>query len=500
MPSQRPHRNDVDAPLMRLGRWPILSSVRFRTAATATLVVGIALTVAGVVLYLLASAQLQTAVRAAAETRARDIAALAIADALPVPLSGRGVAIVAQVVADDGRVLTGSTDMPPPEFPLDAALAPGEERSRRIAWFHDAEPTAPGEIVEAESAWLVAIGVRTPRGNATVRVVASLDPVDDALAVFAPLLAATLPIVLLVTAAAVWAMAGRTLRPVEAIRAQAAAITARATDARVPVPGSFDEVHALAVTINGMLDRLQAAADEQRRFAADASHELRSPVAAIRTMIEVAQRYPDAVVPAELIADVLREDLRLERLTDDLLTLARYDEHGSSDRHGAIGPFDIVDLLREEVAAVQALRRAQVHLDIGELPSIKGDGQKMRRAVRNLLDNAVRHAATGVWVQAFVDRNDVSYGPDVDARSAEQQQIGSIVIRVSDDGDGIAVVDRERVFVRFVRLDEARSRAEGGSGLGLAVCRAIIEAHGGTIQVVDSAYGGATLEVRLAAR
>lgn len=500
MPPQRPHRSDVDAPLIRLGRWPIVASVRFRTAATATLVVGIALTIAGVVLYSLASAQLQAAVRTAAETRARDIAALAVAGALPVPLPGRGVAIVAQVIADDGLLLTGSTAMPPPELPHDAPLAPGEERSRQIAWYHDAEAPVPGEIVEAEPAWLVEIGVRTPRGKATVRVVASLDPVDDALAVFAPLLAATLPIVLLVTAAAVWAMAGRTLRPVEAIRAQAAAITARATDARVPVPGSCDEVHALAVTINGMLDRLQAAADEQRRFAADASHELRSPVAAIRTMIEVAQRYPDAVVPAELIADVLREDLRLEQLTDDLLTLARYDEHGPSDRFGMIGPFDIVDLLREEVAAVQALRRAQVHLDIDELPCVKGDGEKMRRAVRNLLDNAVRHAATGVWVQAFVDRSNVPVGLDIEAQSADQQQSGSVVIRVSDDGGGIAVADRDRVFVRFVRLDEARSRAEGGSGLGLAVCRAIVEAHGGTIQVVDSAYDGATLEVRLALR
>lgn len=489
--------------------WPGVASVRFRTAAAATIVVGVTLAVAGIALYALASARLNDSVRTDARARAADIAALAGAGTLPVPLPARGGGTIAQVVSDDGTVRTASADMPSPAPPLDLLVAPGETVVRRVVWPFDTEaPTSPEYGAAAEPAWLVAVGVRTPTGNATVRVIASLEPAQDALDVFAPLLAAILPLVLAITAAAVWTMAGRTLRPVEAIRARADAITSHAADAHVPVPAGRDEVHDLAVTINQMLDRLHAAADEQRRFIADASHELRSPVAAIRTMLEVAERYPDAVPPAELIADLLREDRRLERLTDDLLTLARHDEAGPALRRGAAEPIDVVDLLREEAAAVQALRRAAVHVDVSALPPVAGDRERLARAVRNVLDNAVRHARSAVWVEAWVESRDVGAGRTVRAdggatggrRAGEGSSTTAIVVRIRDDGAGIAPADRERIFERFVRLDEGRGRAEGGFGLGLAVGRAIIEAHGGTIRVVDGASEGATFEIRLPAQ
>jgi len=453
----------------------LLGGMRFRTTALATVVVGLALTACGVALVTLTHATLSSSVRTTAESRARDVAALAEEGTLPVPLPGRGEALVAQVVTVDDTVLSSSADIEG-EGPLsDVRLSPGQAFAQRVRRF---EPFDDGDDDEDDGegpVWLVGLGVLTPDGEATVLVAASLDPAESFVEASVPLLLAALPVILAVTAGAVWILAGRTLQPVENIRTQAAAISATELGRRVPVPASRDEVHRLAVTVNAMLGRIEAAALQQRRFVADASHELRSPVAAIRTMLEVAQRNIGAVDCGELIEDLLREDLRLECLTADLLTLAQHDERGLAVRKEEV---NLAGLVREEIAAAQSRRRVSVHLASESAVSLLADAAMVRSIIRNLLDNAIRHATDGVWVDTFIDGD-------------------AVVAQVSDDGPGIVMADRERVFERFVRLDEARNRSEGGAGLGLAVCRAIAETHGGSVRVVEPLCGGATFELRL---
>ena len=224
-----------------------------------------------------------------------------------------------------------------------------------------------------------------------------------------------------------------------------------------------------------MLDRIESSAERQRRFVADASHELKSPVAAIRTMLEVADASPGSVSLEELTRDLLAEDLRLERLVADLLVLARTDEDGLALETVEV---DLDDLVAEEAGAATSRFGIAIDETGVEAARVIGDAERLRRLLRNLLDNAARHAAGQVWVALERDR-------------------GSALLTVSDDGPGIPPGQEERVFERFVRLDTARSRDKGGTGLGLAVVRAIAVAHGGWVEVDESRHGGATLAARL---
>ncbi len=453
--------------------------IRFRTTAVAAIAVGATLTVAGVALLWAARTALTSSVRQTAEARAHDIALLVEGNALPQHLPDRGEALLAQVVSSEG-VQAASSEYAQGDPLSQVRLAPGDSVSQRIVWVdpEDRRAASAAQVIpEQDPAWLAAVGALTDEGPVTVLVVASLDPVDRAIDILIPLMAVLLPLVLAVTALVVWTLAGRALQPVEAIRARASAITAQDLTARVPVPPTHDEIQALAATINLLLDRVQTADLEQRRFVADASHELRSPIAAIRTMLDVARDYPDRVELTELVDDLMGEDLRLERLAEDLLTLARHAERGLSPRTSEI---DLSELLRSEVAEAP-IHRVQIELDAQHSLHVDADSTMLRRLFRNLIENALRHANESVWVDVL--------------RAGD-----AAVVRVSDDGTGVPLADRERIFERFVRLDEARSRGDGGSGLGLAVCRAIAVAHLGTIKVVEPLHGGATVEVTLSAK
>ncbi len=471
----------------RLSRWRDLAAgLRARTTLAAVLVVGVVLTLGGIGLLWATADALTDAVRTTAETRARDIGVLAESGALPAVLPSRGEALIVQVIGPDEQVLAASPDLagaPPLAGPR---LVPGASVSRRIEWpeIEDEDRDDAGADADLEPAWMAAYGVETSAGPATVIVVAGLGPVERATEVLAPLLALALPVILLATAALVWHLVGRTLRPVEAIRARAAAISADDLATGVPVPATRDEVQRLALTLNDLITRIRASTEQRRRFVADASHELRSPIAAIRTMLEVARDYPEAVEQGELVRDLLREDLRLERLADDLLTLARHDERGLT-----LHPRDVAlaDLLREEASATESGHGLPVHADVADAPTLTVDPALLRRALRNLLDNAARHAQRGVWLDV-----QSSASPYADPAAPS-----TVDILVSDDGPGIAPADRERVFERFVRLDEARGRDVGGAGLGLAVARAVARAHGGTLAAVEPTHGGATFALRL---
>jgi signal transduction histidine kinase len=309
-----------------------------------------------------------------------------------------------------------------------------------------------------------------------VLVAASLEPARRALDVLWPLLLIALPIILAAVGLVIWALTGRALRPVEAMREQAAVISAAELERRLPVPPSHDEVHRLAMTLNDMLDRLEAAALRQQRFVADASHELKSPVAAMRTMLEVAERDPHFEDWRTLLADLGREDRRLERLIGDLLTLARFDEHALAVRRAEV---DLDQIVGREA---EAAGRDGGRVDASEVRPMRilGDPDALARLFRNLVDNAARFAAATVWVES-------------------EAADGEAVVWISDDGPGIPASAREHVFERFVRLDESRDRRAGGSGLGLALARAVAVAHGGKIAVIEPRHGGATIEVRLPA-
>jgi signal transduction histidine kinase len=448
--------------------------VRFRTTVLATVVVGLALALAGIALVSATRASLTDSVGLTAESRAQDIAVLVEQDALPVPIPGRGEALVAQVISADGKVLSHTADIAGEEPLIDVSLAVGETLRKETVEPGVNEADQQGHS-DSDRILLVGLGVQSANGPVSIVVAASLDPVAKAQGVLIPVLFTVLPVILMVIAGLVWVLVGRALTPVEDIRAQAAAIGGEALDLRVPVPAPQDEIHRLAVTMNDMLDRLDASAQARHRFVADASHELRSPVAAMRTMLEVAQRPPDAIDTPTLLDDLMREDLRLERLTEDLLILARSDEHALSMK---IGRVDVRAILAEEVAAARHRTEHEITLAGCAGARVTGDRGRITQVVRNLLENALCYSDSKVWVECSVENR-------------------WAVLLVSDDGVGIPESERERIFERFVRLEDARSRALGGTGLGLAVCRALVAQHGGTIACVEPVYGGATFEVRL---
>jgi len=316
--------------------------------------------------------------------------------------------------------------------------------------------------------------VESAQGQITLVSQRSLAEVDDTINSITDALLIGFPALVLLVGLLTWYLAGRALRPVEAIRSEAASITGSTIHRRVPVPESRDEVSRLAVTMNEMLDRLEDAATRQRRFVSDASHELRSPVASIRTQLEVALRRPDRDDWAVIGQRVLTEDERLEQAVADLVELARLDEGDT--------PTDAVEVDLDEIVFEECARERSVPIDTTRVSGgrVLGRRDALARVVRNLIDNAARHAETSVKV-SLSDDDDV------------------VELVVADDGPGIAPEDRERVFERFTRLDEGRARDAGGMGLGLAVVRSTIERHRGTVQIEDGAPHGARFVVRLPA-
>ncbi|WP_327308591.1 HAMP domain-containing sensor histidine kinase [Streptomyces sp. NBC_01298] len=289
-----------------------------------------------------------------------------------------------------------------------------------------------------------------------------------------PALSGAVPLAALLVALSAWVATTRALRPVEAIRTRLATVDQPGSGTRVPVPVAEDEITRLARTTNHTLDVLDAHARRQRRFIADAAHELRSPVTGLRTVLDVAVAHPQR--PAAL-ADALRATTRLQHLVDDLLTLARLD-----GAPGAVpedrAPVDFTELVRELLIELPHTRpgaTAELVLDAAEEPVIlPGYRDRLRRLLRNLLDNAARHAATRVTVTLAAEA-------------------GWVECTVHNDGAPIPGADRERVFDRFTRLDEARTRDTGGSGLGLAIARDLARHHRGTLAVVPGDRGAAFL-------
>jgi signal transduction histidine kinase len=267
---------------------------------------------------------------------------------------------------------------------------------------------------------------------------------------------------------------GAALGPVEAIRARVASISSSDLAQRVPVPGTRDEIADLATTMNAMLARLESGRAAQHRLVSDASHELRSPLTTIPTALELASGRPELIDNDLIDESLLPEAHRMHQLIEDLLLLARSDEGAIELRRDDL---DIDDLLLAEASRLRSNGSIRVVAHIEACRTV-GDRAALARVVRNLVDNAVRHASSTVTMDCHPES-------------------GHAVISVADDGPGIPIQDRARVFERFVRLDPARARFSGGSGLGLSIVEEIVRSHQGAVAVGEATQGGAMFTLTL---
>lgn len=427
-------------------------SVRGRTTLGATVVVAVALLIGAFSFYGVLSASIHGSTERAAEQRLEELTERAGGP------GGKDIDAlddeILQIIGADGSVRAASEDA---REKLGSTPLPVDD---------DPQTTT----VDGETVLVVSEDIERDQ---TLVLAVSMEDDAETLATVATLLAIALPLLLLLVAVTTWSVVGRALRPVELIREEVDGITAERLHQRVPVPETADEIAALATTMNGMLDRLDAAATAQRRFVSDASHELRSPLATIRQHAELAQAHPDVTSIGELAEVVSEEGLRLQGIVESLLLLARLDE-GASTHDEAVDLDDIA------LGEVRRLRAAGIDVDGSGIHAarVHGDPRLLGQLVRNLADNAVRHSRGRVAIG--VTPSD-----------------GYVFVTIEDDGTGVPAEERERIFERFVRLDEARSRDAGGSGLGLAIARGIAASGHGTLTVDDSRWGGARFVLTL---
>jgi len=319
--------------------------------------------------------------------------------------------------------------------------------------------------------------IQTTAGNITLVAQQSTAAVNSTVDSVTDVLLVAVPLMILLVALAAWYFTGRALKPVEAIRLEAESITGTTMHRRVPEPDTDDEVGRLARTMNAMLARLETSAQKQRQFVSDASHELRSPLASIRTNLEVALHNPERADWPAVAQRALVEDVRMEDTVSELLDLARLDEAEGPVLLATLPEVDLDELVLDDT-----VQQRRVPVDTGRVSAgrVHGRRDQLQRVVRNLLDNAARHADSVVAVEL-------------------QTRDGAVELTVDDDGPGIRPEDRELVFERFTRLDDGRARDAGGLGLGLSMVKAITEHHGGTVAIEDAPLGGARLRVRLPA-
>ena len=448
--------------------WGERLGVRARSVLVAVAVVVVAMLVGGTGLVYALQSSLEQAVDATARARAAEVVSHVAAVGVPVTAARLDEEARADSVTllleSTGSVLASSRRGVPSAL-SDRRPAVGGYSSVE----QDIDTLGEGgewKVVTTALAWegrtyYVQVAMPITLQRATVQTVAVL------------LLAGT-PLLLVAVAAAVWILVGRALRSVERIRTTVAEIDARALTARLEVPRTRDEIAALATTMNAMLDRLQASDRAQRSFVSDASHELRSPLATLSTAAELASRTPDDEVRTRLLDTMNAELDRMRELVGNLMALARID---APDAVRPAVEIDLDDLVDHEVRRLRTTSRLLVESHL-EPVRVRADLGQVAQPLRNIVDNAERHAESRLALTSTTEGGDA-------------------VVWVDNDGPQVAPEDRERIFERFVRLDVSRSRDAGGSGLGLAIARAGLANQGGQVRVVDHPLGWCRFEIRL---
>ncbi|GGB31304.1 two-component sensor histidine kinase [Flexivirga endophytica] len=395
--------------------------------------------------------------------------------------------IVAITVRDNGpqSIRLADTDRPMKAVVLSAngKIVAAQPRDVTLPLSGDRPETSHKRVQNAQYWWrpgdveaplVVSRSVQTRSGRYVVQVSSSQQPQHEAISTVVKILLLGTPLLALLAAALAWLVAGRSLAPVDRMRSEVDAIEAGHLDARVVVPGQDDEISALARTLNRMLDRLESSQERQQRFVADASHELRSPLATLQAATDLTSADPGGEWPA--VESTVRAELgRMNALIGDLLLLARIEEDRASSPTTDV---DLDDIAQAEVSRWRSDTNVVVRY-AGTPARARVLESSVERIVRNLVDNGIRHADGQVLVTTSRDSD------------------GSAVLTVDDDGAGIDPGDRERVFDRFVRLDEGRSRGEGGFGLGLAIVRELARSTEGDVRVESAPLGGARFVVTL---
>jgi signal transduction histidine kinase len=443
--------------------WWQRRSLRARITILATTMFVLAFSVAILLSVVALTNSLTRALDRSAVRTGEEVASLVNSSDLPEQLlAGSGGVFMVQVVDGGDYVLAASPS-------ADAAvsmLQPSELARAKMG----ETVTVPGSRVGSDApVRVVAVNAGTKAAPRTVLVGADIGRLQDSAQITREIGLYSIPVMGAVMALATYFIVGTSLRGVSALRRGADQITTTGRmSSRLPVPQSRDETYRLAVTLNAMLDRLEATTEGQRRFVGDAAHELRSPIASLRTQFEVASMLGPETDWDELMSDAMVDLDRLSRLVDDLLALARSDENAGELRQKV--PVDLTEMADDVVGGYAGADAEVTVVDDGGHPQVMGDPDALRRVAVNLIDNAVRYATSSVHVGVAGSN-------------------GRAVLTVADDGPGIPADKREAVFDRFVRLDTARARDTGGTGLGLSIVREIVTGHGGTVQLADNEPG-----------
>jgi heavy metal sensor kinase len=447
--------------------------IRTKLTVTFSILVAIVLSGGGLFLYLQLSAEVNRSIDQQLDARARSlVASIAVAG----PAAGDQARLVhsdeifAEVVRADGTVLDASPSLAGKSVMRSSVLA----RLHAPLRFHSVVST-PAETLPARF-----LAVRAPGGLIAI-VGTSLQDSNETLAHLRVLLWIGVPAALLLTTAIIWFLSGSALRPVERMRAEAAAISVSEPDRKLPVPATGDEIERLGRTLNELLDRMHRAFERERRFVDDASHELRTPLSILNTEIELALRRSRS--PAELEAALRNageQSDRLSKLSRDLLVLARADRKQLPvhKEPAMLGP--LVTAAVDELSDVAAGRGVALETNLTPGAAVDVDPDRIRQALRNLIENAIRHTPRGGCVSVSVETDDSMYR-----------------VAVADTGTGFPSGFIGRAFDPFVRVDYGRSRSEGGTGLGLAIVKAITEAHGGSVVAANRPSGGAVISLSL---
>jgi heavy metal sensor kinase len=313
-----------------------------------------------------------------------------------------------------------------------------------------------------------------------ILVAASLRAIDDSVQRLLVLLLFAFALALIVAAASGWWLARKALRPVATMTRRARELGVHSLDQRLQLPRTRDELWDLAATLNSMFDSIQGAVGAQKRLVADTSHELRTPLAVMRSSVDVRLMDPDLDRGTRVVLEAVRDELlRLSRLVEDLLMLARFDEHGIELQREPVALRAVVERVVVELDGLAAERGVEIQVS-GPPAGVDGDRQKLAQAVVNLVDNAIRHSPIGATVTIETWQRDGRSG-----------------VTVTDSGAGIPRESAAQVFDRFFRVDPAPS-GNGRGGLGLAIAREIVSAHGGTIWLDPGRASGSSFSFALA--